>query len=473
MSNYLDAHARERARQMDEAWRAYNGDFPRPLKVRPGQTDDNVISNRCAPIVDKGVAFLFGQEIHINVDQHADNAAQAALKAFWTKNRKQTTLTKLATNGAICGHGWVKIIPGSDNQAIPRLVVLDPACVTVETAPDDVDTVMAINVDYAGYGKQNQPVTCRERIIRIDQDGSALAGAFDEDCTWQIQHFEMPEGGLDFTPIDDPVDWPHTWPPVLGCQNLPASNTHYGKPDLTPDIIEMNRVLNFVQSNTARIIKNHAHPKTWGHGFAASQIDMSVDNLISLPNDNATLQNLEMHSDLASSLTFAGNLRTDMDEQSRVPAVALGRQNELPRGNISGVALQLMFQPLLEKTRLKQMLYGELIDEICAAILELMGFGTGIDIDIQWPNLLPIDDLAAAQTALALLQIGVSKTTVMSQLGYDPDQEGERTLVEGAKTVQAVSRGQAMPTVPPAVPVNPAAAVAQAAAAAKIQSSVA
>ena len=61
----------ERKQRMKDAWKAYRGEFQPSLKVAEDQTDDNVISNRCAPIVDKGVSFLFGQEIKIEATDEA------------------------------------------------------------------------------------------------------------------------------------------------------------------------------------------------------------------------------------------------------------------------------------------------------------------------------------------------------------------------------------------------------------------
>src|SRR5258707_13591247 len=111
----------------------------------------------------------------------------------------------------------------------------------------------------------------------------------------------------------------------------------------------MNNVLNFTMSNISAILYWHAHPKTWGKGFKASQMNVAINEVLVIEAPDGTLQNLEMHSDLASSRNFSADVRSDMDEQSRVPAVALGRLESLPKGNISGVALQLLFQPLLEK----------------------------------------------------------------------------------------------------------------------------
>lgn len=175
---------------------------------------------------------------------------------------------------------------------------------------------------------------------------------------------------------------------------------------------------------------------------------MAVDDLICLPDPSSKLEKLAAMDNFNGLLAFAANIRDDMDEQSRVPAVALGRLESLPKGNISGVALQLLFQPLIEKTVQKQRLYGKLIREITRAALVLAGLISieqfeDFKIDVHWQNLLPIDDLAAAQTGLLLLQLGISKSTVQQQLGYDPDSEADKNVMDAA-------RQQAMPGAQPA-----------------------
>jgi hypothetical protein len=143
-----------------------------------------------------------------------------------------------------------------------------------------------------------------------------------------------------------------------------------------------------------------------------------------------------------------------MDEQSRVPAVALGRLDSLPKGNISGVALQMLFQPLIEKTTLKKRLYGRLIRDVTRACLVLakkipVEQFENYEIDLHWQNLLPQDDLQAAQTAQVLLEIGVSEETVMGELGYDAPNEAKKKIKEDQKKMKAYSQGVGLPVTPP------------------------
>jgi hypothetical protein len=51
-----------------EYWNYYRGKHRRPLVVRPGQANDNTIVNYSRRVVDKSVAFLFGESPTFEVD---------------------------------------------------------------------------------------------------------------------------------------------------------------------------------------------------------------------------------------------------------------------------------------------------------------------------------------------------------------------------------------------------------------------
>lgn len=432
----------DRKREMADAWKAYRGKLQPPLKVSPGQTNDNVLSNRCAPIVDKGVSFLFGQTLKIectNETSEPDTEKQTCIDGVWgDDDTRMTLLSQLAINGGVCGEVFVKLIPAQGSMKYPRIVLLDPMLVRIVTDPEDCTLTIAYIIEYPTAGD----VQKRQVIARVDPlNDAGYAGKDDIEDTWTITNYERRGQAGSWYQVGEVEYWPYPFAPIFCTQNLPNPNEPWGMPDLSSDIIEMNKVLNFIQSNTARILKFHAHPKTWGRGFGASQITVGVDDVLIIQSPDGMLQNLEMTSDLQSSLQFASTIRSDMDEQSRVPAVALGRSVDLPKGNLSGVALQLLFQPLIEKTIQKRRLYGCMIRDVSRAALVLVGMLSieeyaDYPIDLHWENLLPVDDMAAAQTALLLQQIGVSNTTVMNQLGYDADDELDKSAAEDKKKQQ-------------------------------------
>lgn len=460
----------ERKECMKEAWKAYRGEFQAPLKVEANQPNDNVISNRCAPIVDKGTSFLFGQVLKIEASDEAaddeDDATQGSaneedtsspiqdfLDGLWgDDDDRMTLLSNMGINGGVCGEVFVKLIPAQRQMKYPRIVVMDPLLVRIMTAPDDCSLTLAYVIEYPGVADFQK----RQVIARVDPDGMAgIAGEYDLDDTWTITNYLRKGNAGSWYQAGEQEQWPYPFAPIFCCQNLPNPNESWGTPDLTPDLIDQNKVLNFIQSNISRIVKYHGHPLTYATGLAASQISIAVDELICLPSENSKLERLAPMDNFSGLLAFVEDIRSNMDEQSRVPAVALGRESSLPKGNLSGVALQLLFQPLMEKTVQKQRLYGKLIREVSRAALICSGKIALEDyedypIGIHWPNLLPIDDTAAAQTALLLSQLGVSKATLMQELGYDADTEADKNAAEDARTLTQFSRGQGFP------PANPA-----------------
>jgi hypothetical protein len=441
----------KRRQAMTEAWKAYRGQLQDPLKIDRGQPNDNVKANRCCPIVDKGVSFLFGQVLKIEGDDQDD------LDAFWQDDDdKMTTLTKIAMNGAVCGEAFVKLIPPQDEMKYPRMVILDPMLVRIITLPDDCELHVAYIIEYP----VNASVQKRQVIARVDpRSDLAELGDNDLEDTWTITNY-MRQGAKGYwSQVGPTEDWLYPFAPIFTCQNLPNPNEPWGIPDLTQDLIEMNKVLNFILSNISRVVKYHGHPVTWASGVGSAPLNMSPDNLIVFQSESAKLEKIAAMENFTGLLSVVADLRSDMDEQSRIPAVALGRLVDLPKGNISGVALALLFQPLIEKTVLKQRLYGRLIRELSRAALVLCGKLSIEDyqeyeINLHFQNLLPVDDLAAAQTAMLLQQLGVSNSTLMQQLGYDPDTEADKSASEDAKKLTAFAKGQGLPPAPPA-PNNP------------------
>ena len=230
---------------------------------------------------------------------------------------------------------FVKIVP---NAPYPRLVVLDPATVTPTWAPDDIETVLSYRIQYPAIDpKTGKPIVIRQLI---ELDGAVWR------ITDQVSRADSTRG------YTAEATWPYPWPPIVDCQNLPNPNEYWGISDLEEDVLQLNGAINFVLSNLARIVRFHAHPKTWGKGFTAQQLSIAVDETIVLPSPDAELRNLEMLGDLSSSIALYERLREALHEISRIPEVATGKLEST--GQLSGVALASLYPPLLEKTETKR-----------------------------------------------------------------------------------------------------------------------
>ncbi len=409
-------------------WEAYYGKMKPALKVREGQVDDNVRINYARMIVDKGISFLFGKDVRFEIDEVEETEAEQWLDAVWSYNRRMSLLQNVALTGGVAGHVFIKIIP---NRPYPRLVIVDPETVTVSLAPDDAQQVLRYQIAYTSIDpKSKKPIGVRQVIER---DG----------IQWRIVDQIGDLENLSWSTVNEAV-WMYDFSPIVDCQNLPAPGEFWGQSDLEDDVLEIVRAINFIASNTARIIRFHAHPKTWGRGFMAKDLRIGVDETIVLPGENAELHNLEMQSDLASSLRYLDMLRQALHEISRVPEVAAGNLERV--GNLSGVALQVLYQPLIEKTNTKRLLYGNMLVELNRRLLAIGGYGADLYTAIHWQNILPSDPMQERQAALIDMQLGVSQDTLMMRLGYDPELERQKREASGTELgeqiLSAFDRGQ-------------------------------
>ena len=402
---------RNRIERIQEAWRVYESGGRKPLAVVAGQPDDNTVVNYCRVMVDMGAHFLFSKGVEFDVvgDRTPD---EQWLADAWAANNGELLLHDLAINGGVCGDAFVKIVRDPTRE-YPRLINLDPANVRALWDQDDIDHVVEYRIEWLGIDPATGTSILRRQTVS------------EQAPTWLITDWIMTQSDVDYREIGREV-WPYKWCPIFSTKNLPAPNEFYGTPDLTQDVIYLNDRINFIASNTTRIIRHHAHPKTWGRGFSNQQVDMSPETITIIHSQDGMLQNLEMQSDLQSSLNWYKYLVSAMHAVARVPEVATGRVESL--GQLSGVALEMLYGPIVEKTRTKRMLYGRMLNSINEAMLEM--HGTSGQCTCRWADPWPVDNLTQAQIGLLYDRLGVSRHSIMDMLGFDYAREERQRATE-------------------------------------------
>ena len=428
--------------KIDYAWRAYNGELTPPLKRRPGQPDDNVMVNTSRVIVDKGVSFLFGKGVTWNLDSdEARSVHEKYLDDTWDYSGGDVLLHKLALNGGITGHAFLKM---RIEKPFIKLTALDSAAMDVITADNDYTDVMAYVQTW--LGRKNPQTGKQTKYRQITQ--KQRAQVFIDELTGEVTEFPQQWVIIDQETVEHHGSeeiwrtigselWPYEFAPIVDCQNLPTANTFWGLSDLERDIIALNESINRSLSNINRIIRNHAHPKTWSKGLTESQINQIVidpDGMIHLPGELGSLQNLEMASDLSSSLSFYKELKTALYEISRVPKIAFGNEENV--NYLAAVAMQVLYGPLIEKTDVKHRTYGWLIREANRRILAIAGSGDNHRCELVWPSVLPKDTVMEAQVALMQQQAGVSVDTTLRNMGFNPQHERQARMQDQAEAVQ-------------------------------------
>jgi hypothetical protein len=425
-----DAH-RRRQELFGLYWDYYRGKHRRPLKVRPDQANDNVIVNYSRRVVDKSVAFLFGEQAAPRFEV-GDEAAEAYLRAAWggTAEQQAMLLQEIGINGGVCGTAFVRLYEPQQRGDLPRIVALNSSLMEVMTAADDIDEV----VSYRIVWKSGED--WKRHRIDSQQNGQ-----------WLISE-EVSERGSGNWRLVNEVPWPYTWAPVFWCQNRPNPIDVWGISDL--EEADINDAINFTASNISRILRYHAHPRTIGTGFSAPELqNTSVDQFWSIPKADAKVFNLEMQSDLVSAYQFWAGLREAYSKITGVPDLDPEKVNV---GQLSGFALRILYGDLLELTGVKRNTYGDMLSGINAGLLELGGRGQGVPVRNVWGDPLPTNQEVIWQALAGDRQQGLSLETYLEQRGYDPERELERIQEEqasrttlGEELLRSFERGQVQP----------------------------
>ena len=434
-----------RRAQMKEAVKAYKGDLPKPLKVDLDGIDDNIRTNRIKPFVRTKRSLLFGKPLKMTVDEAGPKeAAQPWCDAFALANRFSIFCKEVKMSGSVAGSAFWKLV---EHTPYPRLVQIDPTQMAVITDPQDWSVVIAYVQDYQLTDPTSGNLVDHRHIeYRENADSTS----------WQIVDKER-EAGQKSWGAPQESTWDYAWSPIHACKNLPSECEWWGEPDIDEDLIGLNKALNFVQSNTNRIIKFHATPHTQLLGGASAKaIDFGPGKIIGNLGPTGRLENLEMQSDLASSLAHANDIRESMDELSSVPAVALSRLSAMPRGAMSGVTIAMLYQPALNRTEDERELYGPALEETFSHALELCGMGKAVEVHATWQEVLPRDEQADWTVAQQQLECGVSKHQILEDHNLDYDEqakwiaeEKEDSAANTPAPLLAFNRGLNQPPMPP------------------------
>lgn len=429
----VDAAERERQSRIDTAWRAYRGDLPKPLKIK--KFNDNVQPNFSKTVVNLGVTFLFGKQPTFEVTQDGEeekleqSPEEVWLEACWKKNDIGATLLKLSLNGGVCGHTFVKIKAKSPKtDPFPRLIILDPASICCEYDGDDIEDVYKFTQSWREINKQGKAVSRRQVIERA-------ANGLYWTITDQEANADSPLGDAAWTTLTT-EPWRYPFPPIEHCQNLPIPNEFWGLSDLESDLIDMQRAIDFLLSNLQKTVRLGGHPKPYVSGANSSDITADPDQIASLPT-GAVLDYLQADPFQEPSIELYERLLSAFHEVAEVPEVATGKLENI--GQLSGLALQILYGPLLAKTNMKRQLYGPMLQRINRALLALGGFGDDRETEIVWQDPLPQNSMEQRQVALLDQQLGVSKDTTLTNLGYDAEKEAEKRSEEAETAMEAAA----------------------------------
>ncbi len=429
LNDLTDVAARNRIERLAELRSYYDGMHKAQLKVKPGKYDDNIIVNLCGLIVDKAVSALIGDP----ADGHGltwtfpSEAGEGEprqitwLNEQWEANQREIFLHKNALVGAESGFPSVKIVP--DGNGSIRLVNLNPLLLTVEVDPQDGDNVKEYCIRYI--------VNENDRQIAYKEETKPAQEA-PPYTSWLIET-KRQAGGKRWEVVES-VDWLYEFPPILTWQNLPCTDSPYGRSDIE-GIIGIQDKYNFLMSNISKIIRLYAHPQRYAKNLGAQTNDFKVgpDEMPSWQGEGEILQ-LPPVGDLPGAMMFLQSLRESAFALSREVDI-LSLKDKV--GAITNFALRVLYHDTLDKLGTKRMLYGAAYQELNRRLLVLGGFAPETCI-INWPDPLPVNEQEETTSLQADIAMQlVSKQTAREARGYDNKQEQERMSTEAASSQNA------------------------------------
>lgn len=417
--------------RMKKAWQAYLGEYDPPLgdlkdkdrKVLPL----DVIMSMAQVIVDVGASALIVDDVQFEIDNTTPQRTpqEEQLDVLWEQNDRPTFLQQMAIDGGVCGQVFVRMTL-DPAYPYPRFVLIDPSYVDVYCKPDDFQTHVRYVIQYETRDELDRPVLVESDIARDP------SGRF-----WRMTDRKKLIAGGDWIVTND-LHWNFPWSPIFTTQNLPFPHRVFGLSDIDDCIRRLNQSLNQGLTLTRRREYFLSHQKIWGKGFGAGEVDLTPGK-IPVFGDDGELNAIPEDANFGSNLDMARFIAERTFMQARVPEIATGKLDNV--GQLSALAMQVLYGPLLSKTITKRALYGRMLRNLTFRAMEV----ARVPLDrlplLIWKSPLPSDPVAERQKYLLEKELGVrSKASIAAELGID--WEHERPLIESEQAEDMARQAQ-------------------------------
>jgi len=397
-----DSELRARRAAYHAALDYYEGRPRRYVPVRAGEPDDNTSVNLLRQAVDRTVSLLFPAMPALELDADAETEAEARLRQVWAASGGARLLARFARFGALGGHCFGRVIPGP----MPRIIALHPANVIAFWQADDVDSVLWYEIHW-GEGRTAR----RQDVVR---DGA----------TWRLIDWAGEGSALRLLTEDE---WPYPLAPIADWQHALYPEGFYGAGEAGN--LALNDRVNRVLTDISRILRYHAAPRTVGVGFEARDvIPTGINNLWTISNPDAKVFNLEMQSDLASSMAAADYLtRAYLAEQR----VVIPRADAAEWQRVTNLGIRALFMDMLAKINELRRGYEVGIMGLSQRARLLMGDSGAESVRVVWPEPLPENPSEIVSNLEREIALGiVSRESAARERGRDWDAEQARIRAE-------------------------------------------
>lgn len=312
--------------------------------------DNQIAFNYVRAIADFTNNFCFSRGVEFTTAKQYQHIIPALYKRIWERdNAKSALIWEMANQGGVSGDAFVKVAydpayqnPLGEWQAgRVRILPLNAAFCFPEYHPHDRDRLIRFKLKYRFWGTSAEGTRQVYTYTEIMTDDVIEEYVNDE----LIDSRENPLGEI----------------PIAHTPNFMVSGSPWGLSDIG-DIVSLNREYNEKATDISQIINYHAAPVTIIKGAKAGNLEKGANKVwAGLPKDSDVF-NLQGSGDINGSLAFLAVIKTAIHEMTGVPESALGQMQ--PISNTSGVALSIMYQPMMQRWNHKKLTYGSLFKKI-------------------------------------------------------------------------------------------------------------
>lgn len=397
----------------------YNGE------VGPKQNPDGTIRvnfNFIPPIINKGVDFLSNMSFDVRHRQSEDDGAKL-LDGLWELSGKDDLLKHIADQCSIFGDAYIYVqlqgIVGTDGKErfMPRLCVVDPFYIYPVLDPLDPSVVTQCVMRYP-IGRKGDGTMIFRTVYISDESFTTVEG----------------DGTAETKPN------PFKAVNVVHVVNVPDPVSAFGRSDIKA-LCALNDAHNEIRNSLHRIVRYHGEPTTIVFGAKASRLEKGSNKVWSgLPADGR-VENLEMKGDLSAMRQIAADIRSQIFLEAETPEVLFDPDRAV--SHATGVALKMLYQPLLSKTARKAKAFQPAFRRASSLMLAyLKSAGESVpEMDITqleavFPDPLPYDESAILDRDLKRLAARlVSREALLRQYFGPTEWQRVNEEIEKDKTM--------------------------------------
>jgi hypothetical protein len=424
-----DGYAKEAISRISgyaNSWDYYEG---RHFRVEPNDGLKKVATNFCKMIVDKRAAWAVGKKFKLTPEKGNELVAKT-FESAWRANGGRELLHNVVKTSHITGDGFMYFtLRSKDLQGNP-LPVEEQSVRIVQLNPAYVFPVW----------RENEPTEMAACYLHfpIWDDSSQNSASFTAFITPKVVKYYINGQAVKSHPNKlGRVNVVHVPSETL------ASNV-FGT-SILKDIIPLNDAYNEARHSVRKIIKYHGEPTTLVFGTRFANMERGANRLWSnLPAPGeADVRNLEMKGDLSQFKLDFDETEKHIYKLGKTPRVAFDSDG-LAISNTSGIAMALLFQPLIEASLEMQGTLARAITQGNAIIAKFHSEYFGEDLseladdpdsylenEVSFESMLPKDlqmemDLVAKQLELQL----ISKAEAMRRLRTNDNSDSEKLALE-------------------------------------------